>query len=148
MTKNNEFFHLGLTYMRSERDVVKYRGLSTTIAAHHGSFLNRNVNYKKFLFLQAIKVATESNALGDQMSDHTLSVADDLFHLRIPQLWCDMSGFSAPPLTWGLGQWLAELQSRCHHFERILSLVSFKPTLKTLKSTWDTILYICLTQLF
>ncbi|XP_025098007.1 LOW QUALITY PROTEIN: dynein gamma chain, flagellar outer arm-like [Pomacea canaliculata] len=72
--------------------------------------------------LQAIKVATESNALGDQMSDHTLSVADDLFHLRIPQLWCDMSGFSAPPLTWGLGQWLAELQSRCHHFERILSL--------------------------
>ncbi|XP_076466964.1 uncharacterized protein LOC143298129 [Babylonia areolata] len=72
--------------------------------------------------LTAIKVATESNLLGDQMSEHTLSVADDLHHLRIPQLWCDMSGNSAPPLTWGLGQWLTELQSRCHHFERILSL--------------------------
>ena len=76
--------------------------------------------------LQAIKVATESNLLGDQMSEHTLSVADDLYHLRIPQLWCDMSGYSAPPLTWGLGQWLTELQSRCHHFERILSLVGLR----------------------
>lgn len=72
--------------------------------------------------LTAIKTATESNLLGDQMSEHTLSVADDLYHLRIPQLWCNMSGYSAPPLTWGLGQWLTELQSRCHHFERILSL--------------------------
>ncbi|XP_070190368.1 uncharacterized protein [Littorina saxatilis] len=72
--------------------------------------------------LTAIKVATESNLLGDQMSEHTLLVADDLYHLRIPQLWCQMSGHSAPPLTWGLGQWLTELQSRCHHFERILSL--------------------------
>jgi hypothetical protein len=69
-------------------------------------------------------MATESNLLGDQMSEKTLSIADDLYHLRIPQLWCQMSGHSAPPLTWGLGQWLTELQSRCHHFERILTLVS------------------------
>ncbi|XP_035829673.1 dynein heavy chain 5, axonemal isoform X2 [Aplysia californica] len=72
--------------------------------------------------LQAIKTATESNVLGDQVSQHTLEVADDIFHLRIPEAWCRMSGNSAPPLTYGMGQWLVELQSRCHHFERILSL--------------------------
>ncbi|GFN75495.1 dynein beta chain, ciliary [Plakobranchus ocellatus] len=72
--------------------------------------------------LQAIKTASESNILGDQVSQHTLDVADDIYHLRIPEAWCRMSGNSAPPLTYGMGQWLIELQSRCHHFERILSL--------------------------
>ncbi|XP_041355189.1 dynein gamma chain, flagellar outer arm-like isoform X3 [Gigantopelta aegis] len=72
--------------------------------------------------LQAIKVATEADVLGDQLSSDLLSAADDLYHLRIPQTWCQLAGYSAPPLTWGLGQWLIELHNRCHHFEKILSL--------------------------
>ncbi|CAL1527205.1 unnamed protein product [Lymnaea stagnalis] len=72
--------------------------------------------------LQNIKNATESEVLGDQVSQHLLEVADDIYHLRIPEAWCRMSGYSAPPLTYGMGQWLVELQSRCHHFEKILSL--------------------------
>jgi len=63
-----------------------------------------------------VRNACETENLGDQVSDMVLSAADDLFHLRIPQVWCQMSGPSSPPLTWGLGSWLNELQSRCHHF--------------------------------
>uniref|UniRef100_A0A2C9K4Z2 AAA+ ATPase domain-containing protein n=1 Tax=Biomphalaria glabrata TaxID=6526 RepID=A0A2C9K4Z2_BIOGL len=72
--------------------------------------------------LQAIKNATESETLGDQVSQHILEVADDIYHLRIPEAWCKMSGYSAPPLTFGIAQWLVELQNRCYHFEKILSL--------------------------
>ncbi|XP_067674368.1 uncharacterized protein [Haliotis asinina] len=72
--------------------------------------------------LLAIKMATEASILGDQITESLLSIADDLFHMRIPRTWCQLAGYSAPPLTWGLGQWLMELQNRCHHFERILSL--------------------------
>ncbi|XP_059166583.1 dynein axonemal heavy chain 8-like [Physella acuta] len=72
--------------------------------------------------LQTIKNASESDVLGDQMSQYTLEVADDIYHLRIPEAWCRMSGYSAPPLTYGMGQWLVELQNRCYHFEKILSL--------------------------
>ncbi|KAL4232681.1 hypothetical protein ACF0H5_007369 [Mactra antiquata] len=72
--------------------------------------------------LSMIRNACETESLGDQVSDAVLSAADDLFHLRIPRVWCQMSGASSPPLTWGLGSWLNELQSRCHHFEKILIL--------------------------
>ncbi|KAK3577475.1 hypothetical protein CHS0354_032326 [Potamilus streckersoni] len=72
--------------------------------------------------LTMIRNACETNNYGDQVSDSVLSIADDLFHLRIPALWCHMSGNSAPPLTWSLAQWLTELQNRCHHFEKILVL--------------------------
>ncbi|XP_052807484.1 dynein axonemal heavy chain 5-like isoform X7 [Mya arenaria] len=72
--------------------------------------------------LTMIRNACETENLGDQVSDSVLSAADDLYHLRIPSVWCQMSGPSAPPLTWGLGSWLNELQSRCHHFEKILIL--------------------------
>ena len=70
-----------------------------------------------------IRNACETESLGDQVSETVLSAADDLYHLRIPRVWCNMSGPSAPPLTWGLGSWLNELQNRCHHFEKILILV-------------------------
>lgn len=69
-----------------------------------------------------IRNACETESLGDQISETVLSAADDLYHLRIPRVWCQMSGASAPPLTWGLGSWLNELQLRCHHFEKILIL--------------------------
>ncbi|XP_060567478.1 dynein axonemal heavy chain 5-like [Ruditapes philippinarum] len=72
--------------------------------------------------LTMIRNACETDSLGDQVSDTVLSAADDLYHLRIPRVWCKMSGPSAPPLTWGLGSWLNELQNRCHHFEKILIL--------------------------
>ncbi|XP_053397319.1 dynein axonemal heavy chain 5-like isoform X6 [Mercenaria mercenaria] len=72
--------------------------------------------------LTMIRNACETESLGDQVSETVLSAADDLYHLRIPRVWCKMSGPSAPPLTWGLGSWLNEMQSRCHHFEKILIL--------------------------
>ncbi|KAL5010133.1 hypothetical protein ScPMuIL_012438 [Solemya velum] len=70
--------------------------------------------------LQVIKNACETTIFGDQVSEHVLSAADDLFYGRIPEAWSRMSGNSAPPLTWSLAQWLQELQNRCHHFEKIL----------------------------
>ncbi|BFZ10055.1 hypothetical protein BsWGS_13094 [Bradybaena similaris] len=72
--------------------------------------------------LQLIKTASESTVLGDHMPHHILDVADDIYHLRVPEVWCRMAGNSAPPPTYGVGQWLVELQNRCHHFERILTL--------------------------
>jgi hypothetical protein len=32
--------------------------------------------------------------------------ADDLYHMRIPQIWCQMAGSAAPPLTMSVAAWL------------------------------------------
>jgi dynein heavy chain len=61
--------------------------------------------------------------MGDQLSDHYLSAADDLFHLRIPRIWCKMTGTTAPPYTYNAAQWLRDLEDRWKHFEKILSMV-------------------------
>ncbi|OWF37572.1 Dynein heavy chain 5, axonemal [Mizuhopecten yessoensis] len=71
--------------------------------------------------LQTIKNACETNVLGDMMSDHILSAADDLFYGRTPQTWCRMAGSSAPPMNFAVGNWFNDLGNRCLHFERILS---------------------------
>ena len=74
---------------------------------------------------QTIKAACEANALGDMLTPQMLESADDLYHLRIPQYWCHLSGQTAPPPNQGLGTWLNDLAARCAHFEKILVLVSF-----------------------
>lgn len=61
--------------------------------------------------------------MGDQLSDHYLSAADDLYHLRIPRIWCKMTGTTAPPYTYNAAQWLRDLEDRWKHFEKILSMV-------------------------
>lgn len=60
------------------------------------------------------------DVFGDQMSEKLISVADDLYHHRIPDYWCELAGDSAPPINWQLGQWLTDLALRCQHLERII----------------------------
>lgn len=70
--------------------------------------------------LRAIKNACETDVFGDQLSEHMLSVADDLYYQRVPLAWCRLSGDSAPPLTWSLSMWLNELKNRCQFFQDVL----------------------------
>ncbi|PIK47982.1 putative dynein heavy chain 5, axonemal-like [Apostichopus japonicus] len=72
--------------------------------------------------LQKLKSLTENptELLGDQMSEKLVRIADDIFHHRIPSRWLHLSGESAPPANWALGQWLADLSARCQQLERII----------------------------
>ena len=63
--------------------------------------------------------------MGDVLSDTVLAAADDLYHMRIPDLWRNMSGDTAPPPNYNITSWLTDLTSRCQHFERILVHVSY-----------------------
>ncbi|XP_052708586.1 uncharacterized protein LOC128183562 isoform X10 [Crassostrea angulata] len=72
--------------------------------------------------LTTIRNACENNVMGDQLSDHYLSAADDLYHLRIPRIWCKMTGTTAPPYTYNAAQWLRDLEDRWKHFDKILSM--------------------------
>ena len=74
---------------------------------------------------QSIKSACEVGNLGDMLSEGVLAAADDLYHMRIPELWRQMSGDTAPPPNYNISSWLADLTSRCQHFERILVHVRF-----------------------
>lgn len=62
--------------------------------------------------------------MGDVVCPNVLAAADDLYHLRLPRSWCRLVGSTAPPPSYSLAAWLADLQSRCQHFERILVLVN------------------------
>ena len=93
----------------------KYMMLSLTL---------REINiHDSYVILQTIRNACENNMMGDQLSDHYLSAADDLYHLRIPRIWCQMTGTTAPPYTYNAAQWLRDLEDRWKHFEKILSMV-------------------------
>ncbi|XP_071504103.1 dynein axonemal heavy chain 5-like [Diadema antillarum] len=61
-----------------------------------------------------------NETFGDQMSERLIHIADDLFHHRIPEVWCQMCGDSAPPPNWTLSQWMTDLAQRCQHLERII----------------------------
>ncbi|XP_066278010.1 uncharacterized protein [Branchiostoma lanceolatum] len=74
--------------------------------------------------LNAIKAAAdtvEALPLGDQLSEEYLTVADDLYHYRTPELWCRLGGDAVPPPTWNPAQWLTDLTNRHAHFEKLLS---------------------------
>ena len=76
------------------------------------------------MLLQAIKAACELTALGDQLTPEQLQCADDLYHLRIPVLWCQLAKDTAPPPNQALSTWLTDLTNRAQHFEKMLLLVS------------------------
>lgn len=76
--------------------------------------------------LQTIKVAIDVNALGDTLTAEQLSVADDLYYQRIPDLWRQASGASAPPPLQTLTTFINDVVARSTHFERILVLVSME----------------------
>lgn len=78
--------------------------------------------------------------MGDQLSDHYLSAADDLYHLRIPRIWCKMTGTTAPPYTYNAAQWLRDLEDRWKHFEKILSMVKKTTLLFTLNHGYRKVL--------
>ncbi|XP_041462850.1 dynein heavy chain 8, axonemal-like [Lytechinus variegatus] len=69
-----------------------------------------------------LKVLCESpnETFGDQMSERLIDIAVDLFHHRIPSVWAEMCGDSAPPPNWTLAQWMSDLSQRCQHLERII----------------------------
>ncbi|XP_023932050.1 dynein heavy chain 8, axonemal-like [Lingula anatina] len=72
--------------------------------------------------LVAIKNACELGTFGDQLTPDMILAADDLYHMRIPRTWCALSGHSAPPQNYPLGQWLTSLTERNQHFEKIIIL--------------------------
>jgi dynein heavy chain len=72
--------------------------------------------------LKSIKRACELSNYGDLLSDQHQQVADDLYHVRIPDRWRHLAGGTAPPAGHSLPLWLTDLQNRCAHYERILAL--------------------------
>lgn len=74
--------------------------------------------------LQSIKHAVDVNALGNALTPEQLSVADDLYFQRIPELWRQHSGPATPPPLQTLTTFINDIVARSTHFERILVLVS------------------------
>lgn len=72
---------------------------------------------------QSIKHAIDVNSLGDTLNSEQLSVADDLYYQRIPELWRRSSGTAAPPPLQSLTTFINDITARATHFERILVLV-------------------------
>jgi hypothetical protein len=64
----------------------------------------------------------------DSLSEHIVSAADDLYHMRIPQIWCQMAGSAAPPLTMSVAAWLNGDKDRD-------GLSSFRGDVKNIKFT-------------
>jgi hypothetical protein len=65
------------------------------------------------------------NSLGDTLTPEQLSVADDLYYQKIPELWREVSGVAAPPSLQSLSTFMNDITARSTHFERILVLVRF-----------------------
>ncbi|UJR24993.1 hypothetical protein I4U23_006354 [Adineta vaga] len=71
--------------------------------------------------VQAIKTACELNQLGVHWSDELANVAHALYYQRIPDVWCDAIGLSAPPPVWGLTNFFNDLNMRAEHIEKLLT---------------------------
>ncbi len=80
------------------------------------------------MFTQTIKAACEVESLGDVLSPQLLGAADDLYYQRIPSNWRLLAGETAPPPTQSLTTWLADLQNRAQHLEKILTQVCIQPS--------------------
>ena len=80
--------------------------------------------HANLLILQTIKVAIDVNALGDTLTPEQLSIADDLYYQRIPELWRRACGAASPPPLQSLSTFVNDIVARSTHFERILVLVS------------------------
>ena len=65
------------------------------------------------------------NSLGDKLSGDILSDANDLYHMRVPAIWCEIAQGTGPPQNFSLSSWLLDLSNRSQHYERILILVSY-----------------------
>ncbi|XP_052089132.1 uncharacterized protein LOC127725852 isoform X10 [Mytilus californianus] len=72
--------------------------------------------------LTAIKNACETESFGDNLSEHIVSAADDLYHMRIPKTWCQMAGSAAPPLTMSVAAWLSGDRDRDGLLARSMAL--------------------------
>ena len=70
-------------------------------------------------------MSLEDGVHGDQVPPNLLEVIDALFHLRIPGKWLQLAGETSAPGSWSLGVWLADLQSRHAHIDRVLTQVSY-----------------------
>ena len=77
-----------------------------------------------FFLPKAIKTATDADVFGDYLSDEYLKDAEELFHFKVPQRWCQLAGLSSPPNTWTLATWISDLQNRFNHMEKILYQVT------------------------
>jgi hypothetical protein len=71
--------------------------------------------------LQSIKSACDLSQLGTQWTVELANVAHALYYQRIPEVWCDALGPSAPPPTWGLNNFFNDLIVRAEHIEKVLT---------------------------
>ncbi|CAF3476774.1 unnamed protein product [Rotaria socialis] len=71
--------------------------------------------------LQAIKVACDFNQLGTQWSIELANVAYALYYQRVPDVWREAVGPSAPSPTWGLNNFFPDLIMRADHIEKVLT---------------------------
>lgn len=96
---------------------------------YYNSIFNLLIKYYSTVWLQAIKNACETESFGDNLSEHIVSAADDLYHMRIPKTWCQMAGSAAPPLTMSVAAWLSGdrdrdgLLARSMALEKLIGLV-------------------------
>jgi len=71
--------------------------------------------------LQSIKTACDLTQFGTQWSTELANVAHALYYQRIPDIWCEAIGPSAPPPTWGLNNFFSDLVVRAEHIEKVLT---------------------------
>ena len=77
---------------------------------------------------QNIKQATELTALGEQLSETELEVAHALHACRMPAWWRQLCGEQlAPPPSFALSSFFADLYARSQHLEKMLTLVRISP---------------------
>ncbi|KAM8953036.1 dynein axonemal heavy chain 5-like [Pelodytes ibericus] len=73
--------------------------------------------------LQNIKDFLESpDMLGDQLSETTVTIIQDLHHRRAPTYWCKLAWSFTCPSDWSISSWISDLQQRVTHLEKILQL--------------------------
>ncbi|CAF1032650.1 unnamed protein product [Adineta ricciae] len=71
--------------------------------------------------VQSIKTACDLSQLGVHWSQELADVAHALYYQRIPDVWCDAIGLSAPPPIWGLTNFFVDLNMRAEHIEKLLT---------------------------